>query len=159
MELEKLGHTVIHETATDIIINEQDLGVDHPWQEPAFIDKIIHMQKARQLDAAGNLQFYDRSPFCTYALGKYLKFSPSNTLLAEIHRCFKGRVYQNKVYFFENLGFIKQNDARKISFEEALIFEKIHLDVYKEFGFDIMMVPSGLAVTQRCKFILQNSNT
>jgi predicted ATPase len=73
----------------------------------------------------------------------------------QIDRCIKNDVYQNRIFFFENLGFIEHTDARKISYEDALIFEQIHLDVYKEFGFDIMMVPKGLTVTQRCEFILE----
>jgi predicted ATPase len=160
-ELEKLGHAVIHEAATDIIAQEQAKGCDAPWEEPNFVDQITHMQKERQMNAAGDLQFYDRSPFCTYALGKYLanwkntEFTSSRVLLGEIDRCLKSGVYQNKVFFFENLGFIEHTDARKISYEDALIFEQIHLDVYKEFGFDAIMVPKGLTVTQRCEFILE----
>ena len=73
----------------------------------------------------------------------------------EIDRCLKNGVYQNQIFFFENLGFIEHTDARKISYEDALIFEQIHLDVYKECGFDIMIVPKGLTVTQRCEFILE----
>jgi hypothetical protein len=34
---------------------------------------------------------------------------------------------QTKYSFFENLGIIEHNDARKISYEDALIFEQIHL--------------------------------
>lgn len=160
-ELEKLGHIVIHEAATDVISQEQAKGCDAPWEEPEFIDQITNMQKKRQINAAGDLQFYDRSPFCTYALGKYLsyhknvEFKPSPILLDEIDRCLKNSVYQNNVFFFENLGFITHTDARKISYEDALIFEQIHLDVYKEFGFDIVMVPKRLTVTQRCEFILE----
>jgi predicted ATPase len=160
-ELEKLGHAVIHEAATDVIAQEQAKGIEKPWEEPDFVDEITHMQKERQMDATGDLQFYDRSPFCTYALGKYLahwkntEFTPSPVLLGEIDRCLKDRIYQNKVFFFENLGFIEHTDARKISYEDALIFEQIHFDVYKEFGFDIIMVPKGLTVTQRCEFILE----
>jgi len=119
------------------------------------------MQKERQVSATGGLQFYDRSPFCTYAFCKYLsywkkiEFIPSHVLLGEIDRCLKNVVYQNWVFFFENLGFIEHTDARKISYEDALIFEQIHLDVYKEFGFDIIMVPKELTVTKRCEFILR----
>lgn len=162
-ELEKLGHTVIHESATDVISQEQAKGLERPWEEPDFVDQITHMQKKRQMDATGDLQFYDRSPFCTYALGKYLahhkniEFTPSPVLLDEIDRCLKSGVYQNYIFFFENLGFIEHTDARKISYEDALIFEQIHLDVYKAFGFDIMMVPKGLTVTQRCEFILEKT--
>ena len=159
-ELEKLGHAVIHEAATDVIAQEQAKGIEKPWEEPDFVDQITFMQKERQVSATGELQFYDRSPFCTYALGKYLahwkdmEFKPSLVLLDEINRCLKSGVYQNKVFFFENLGFIEHTDARKISYEDALIFEQIHLDVYKEFGFEIIIVPKGLTVTQRCEFIL-----
>ncbi|MFO1257671.1 MAG: AAA family ATPase [Gammaproteobacteria bacterium] len=160
-ELEKLGHTVIHEAATDVISQEQAKGIEKPWEEPKFVDKITLMQKERQMNAAGDLQFYDRSPFCTYALGKYLahwkslEFKPSPVLLDEIDRCLKNGVYQSQIFFFENLGFIEHTDARIISYEDALIFEQIHLDVYKEFCFDIMIVPKELTVTQRCEFILE----
>lgn len=160
-ELEKLGHAVIHEAATDVISIEQAKDIERPWEERGFVDKIAHMQKERQMNSIGNMQFYDRSPFCTYALGKYLahwknrEFTPSPVLLDEINRCLKDRIYQKTVFFFENLGFIEHTDARKISYEDALIFEQIHLDVYKEFGFDIMIVPKELTVTQRCEFILE----
>ena len=121
-ELEKLGYAVIHEAATDVISQEQAKGCDAPWGEPEFVDKITLMQKERQMDATGDLQFYDRSPFCTYALGKYLshwkglEFKPSPVLLDEIDRCLKNGVYQNQIFFFENLGFIEHTDARKISY-------------------------------------------
>lgn len=163
IELEKLGHAVIHEVATDVISQEQAKGMEKPWEEPEFVDQITRMQKERQINFSGNVQFYDRSPFCTYALGKYLahwkgiEFKPSPVLLDEIDRCLKNDVYQSQIFFFENLGFIEHTDARKISYEDALIFEQIHLDVYKEFGFDIVMVPKGLTVTQRCEFILEKT--
>lgn len=72
IELEKLGHAVIHEAATDVISQEQAKGMEKPWEEPEFVDQITRMQKERQINFSGNVQFYDRSPFCTYALGKYL---------------------------------------------------------------------------------------
>lgn len=162
-ELEKLGHAVIHEAATDVIAQEQAKGIEKPWEEPDFVDQITFMQKERQVSATGELQFYDRSPFCTYALGKYLahwkdmEFKPSLVLLDEINRCLKNGVYQNQIFFFENLGFIEHTDARKISYEDALIFEQLHLDVYKEFGFKLIMVPKKLTVTQRCEFILERT--
>jgi predicted ATPase len=161
IELEKLGHTVIHEAATNVIADAQLNGLRAPWEYPHFIDAVIYVQKERQMNATGDLQFYDRSPFCTYALGKYLahwkniEFKPSPILLDEIDRCIKNDVYQNRILFFENLGFIEHTDARKISYEDALIFEQIHLDVYKEFGFNIVMLPKGMTVTQRCEFILE----
>jgi predicted ATPase len=55
VELEKLGHSVIHEAATDVISQEQAKGCDAPWEEPEFVDKITHMEKERQMDATGDL--------------------------------------------------------------------------------------------------------
>jgi predicted ATPase len=161
-ELEKLEHIVIHESATDIIAQEQADGNIRPWEQPDFVDKIVLMQKVRQMSAKGELQFYDRSPFCTYALGLYLSkclegdFIPSPILSEEISRCLKNNVYQNTVFFFENLGFIEHTEARKISYEDALIFEQIHLDVYKKFGFNIVLVHKE-SIKERCKFILERT--
>lgn len=149
----------IREAATDFIIQEQANGIEKPWEEPKFVDQITRMQKERQINSTGNMQFYDRSPFCTYALGKYLsyykniEFKPSPGLLDEIDRCLKNGVYQNHIFFFENLGFIEHTDTRKTSYEDALIFEQI----YKEVGFDIMMVPKELTVTHRSEFILERT--
>jgi len=160
LDLEKLGHVVITESATDVIAEAQAKGNMRPWEDSDFIDNIIRVQKSRQMNATGNLQFYDRSPFCAYALGCYSahwhgnNFNPSPILLDEINRFLKQGIYQDKVFFFENLGFIEHTEARKISYEDALIFEKIHLDVYKKFGFKIIMVPAGWTVTQRRNFIL-----
>lgn len=162
-ELDKLGHAVIHEAATDVIILEQAKGIESPWENPEFIEHIIHVQKKRQVTATAGVQFYDRSPFCTYALGQYLShtmnmsFTPTKCLMEEMDRCLNNKLYQKGIFFFENLGFIEHTEARKISYEDALIFEQIHLDVYKEFGFDIVMVPKGLTVEERCRFVLEKS--
>lgn len=160
-QFKALGYRVIPESATDIIALEQDRGIIQPWNLPDFIDKIIISQKQREINTRGNLQFYDRSPFCTYALGYYLskikaiEFLPSVILTEEINRCLNLKVYQNKVFFFQNLGFIAQTRARTISYQEALIFEKIHLTVYQQFGFDIILVPQE-SIKERSLFILHN---
>jgi hypothetical protein len=155
--LKKLGYVVVPESATYLIAAEQSKGILRPWENPDFVDKIILAQKESQMNASGDLQFYDRSPFCTYALGRYLSnrnnFVPSSLLLEEIDRCLNSKVYQNKVFFFENLGFIRHTDARKISYEESLIFEQIHFDVYKQFGFDLIVIPKK-SIAERCKSIL-----
>jgi predicted ATPase len=42
-----------------------------PWEDPEFVDQITLMQKERQMNSTGNMQFYDRSPFYNYALGNF----------------------------------------------------------------------------------------
>lgn len=47
MELEKLGHAVIHEAATDVISQEQAKGIEKPWEEPDFVDQITYKKSDR----------------------------------------------------------------------------------------------------------------
>jgi predicted ATPase len=53
--------------------------------------------------------------------------SPCLALLAsELERVKKEAIYQHRVFFIRNLGFITPTEARRISFEETPRFEKIH---------------------------------
>lgn len=136
--LEKDGYDVIDEAATEVIANEQKLGNNEPWKYPEFIDSIIELQKEREILASkhsSQMQFYDRSPICTYALAIYLGFKPSQALLEEIDRIQNNQIYQKNVILLENLGFCTPTDARKISYEDSLIFEKIHEATYTKFGY------------------------
>ncbi len=105
--LEVDGYTVVEEAATDIIAMRHAQGIAEPHTHPSFIDDITNLQKLRQVriaDASG-IQFYDRSPICTYALSVWLGFPISITLANEIKRIEKEQLYQKQVFFIENLGF------------------------------------------------------
>ena len=55
--------------------------------------------------------------------------------------------------FIEHLGFCQQTSARKITFEESLVFERIHEATYLSLGYDLIkMAPAALA--QRVHLIL-----
>jgi predicted ATPase len=41
------------------------------------------------------------------------------------------------------LGFVTPTEARRISFEEALRFEQIHEQTYRNFGFELLSVEPG----------------
>jgi len=158
--LEMTGASVVAEAATDIIAYKQMQGVAEPWKNEDFIDYIIRLQKHRQIDLSNeysDLHFYDRSPICTYALATYLNFQPSTNLMQEIERIKKYNIYEQQVFFIDNLGFIENTNARKISFEDSLEFEKVHLDVYKKFGFSCIHIPTG-SIEDRVKLILEHTN-
>jgi predicted ATPase len=145
-ELQNSGYSVVEEAATDIIGQEQAHDNPEPWTQPTFIDKIVRLQKQRQIEMSMlscELQFYDRSPICTYALNSYLGYPPPASLLEEIERIQREDIYQKQVFFIENLGFCETTEARKISFEESLIFEEIHRETYISFGYDLIKIPSG----------------
>jgi len=137
------GHCVIEEAATDVIAREQALGVAEPWSAPKFIDDIVALQRERQLAAAGALQFYDRSPVCTLALVRWLGFEPTKALVTELDRIEQERVYERRVLFVQNLGFMTPTKARRIGFEDSLRFEAVHAEAYRELGYDCVAIPAA----------------
>ncbi len=92
------GNSVVREAATDVIAEEAKRGVLEPWLDPGFIDRIIALQAEQQMASAGDVQFHDRSPVCTYALNLYLGFSPSAALLEEMARIERGHVFEKRVF-------------------------------------------------------------
>jgi predicted ATPase len=143
-ELKTQGYLVVEEAATDVIALEQIHDNPEPWMQPNFIDKIVRLQKQRQIETLTypyEIQLYDRSPICTYALSRYLGYPPSPCLLEEMERIEGENIYQRQVFFIENLGFCQPTETRKISFEESLIFEKIHVETYTSFGYDLIKIP------------------
>lgn len=159
--LAEMGYCVSNEAATDIISSEQKLGNLTPWLSPSFIDNIVALQKERQTQMKNNgsaIQFFDRSPICTYALAIYMGFEPSKMLLAEIDRIQNNKIYDQQVFFIDNLGFCEPTAARTISFEEALKFEKIHIDTYMQFGYQLHHV-ALMPISKRVDSILHAINT
>jgi predicted ATPase len=145
-QLELDGFCVVEEAATDIIALQQAQGVAEPWTRPSFIDAVVDLQRLRQLRAScepDTLQFHDRSAVCTAALAAYLGYPISEGLSRELERIKSEAVFQERVFFIRNLGFITPTEARRISFEETLRFERIHEETYRNFGFEIVSVEPG----------------
>jgi predicted ATPase len=143
--LELRGYAVVEEAATDVIAVDHALGHDQMSDLPAFIDKIVLLQRHRQAGAPsqnGATIVFDRSPICTLALSRYSDLAPSRLLRAEIDRILAHQVYQPTVFFVRNQGFVRATPARRISFADALRFERIHEDTYTELGFRLVEVPA-----------------
>ncbi len=142
-QLELEGFGVVEEAATDIISLEQTLGNAEPWKSESFLEAVARLQKIRQLRASFepvDIQFHDRSIVCTAALARYLG-RPITTLLSqELERVRRNGIFQKPVFFLQNLGFITPTEARRISFEETLRFERIHEETYRDFGFEIVPI-------------------
>jgi predicted ATPase len=136
----------VEEAATDVIAKAQAAGTPEPWTDPSFIDAIAQLQREREIWASSQpdeIQFHDRSVVCTAALAVYLGFPFSPFLTAELERVKKEAVYKKRVFFVRSLGFITPTAARRISLEESLRFEKIHEQIYREFGFELVSIEPG----------------
>ena len=147
-QLELDGFSIVEEAATDVIAASQARGVAEPWKNPSFIDDIAVLQRDRQIRAShptGAVQFHDRCAVCTAALATYLDYPVSPVLGAELERIQKEAVFEKQVFFIRNLGFVTPTEARRITFEETLHFERIHEDTYRNFGFDLVFIdPTSL---------------
>jgi|SRR5215831_8593141 len=142
-QLELDGFSVVEEAATDVIAAAQARGTLEPWTDPSFIDVVADLQKERQIRAShqpDDLQFHDRCTVCTAALAVYLRYPFSEFLLSELERIKKEAIYETRVFFVRNLGFITPTEERRISFDETLRFERIHEETYRRFGFELVQV-------------------
>ncbi|MFF0772268.1 AAA family ATPase [Nonomuraea wenchangensis] len=145
--LECDGYTVVEEAATDVIALEQARGEPEPWTKPSFVGAIAALQCRRQKQAAalpGDVQIYDRSPVCTYALATYLGHPISPALSHELERIQAQQIYAKKVFFVQSLGFVTPTDARSITFEESLRFEQIHQETYISLGYECVPIAPGM---------------
>ena len=147
-QLELDGFGVVEEAATDVIAASQARGIGEPWSDPSFIDAVTDLQRSRQIHASyrsDEVQFHDRSVVCTAVLAVYLGYSFSAFLTSELERIKAEALYEDRVFFILNLGFITTTEARRISFEETLRFERIHEETYRRFGFELVQVkPASL---------------
>lgn len=144
--LERAGHAVVEEAATDVIALVTGQGVAEHWKEPSFIEEIVALQIRRQRRAdawADDIVFFDRSPICTWALCEYAGRAPPVRLVDEMKRIEREGIYQRRVFFIRNLGFVTPTEARRISFEDSLRFEAIHAEVYRRFGYELVDVPAA----------------
>ena len=147
--LELDGFSVVEEAATDVIAAAHAQGTVQPWTHPSFIDAIAHLQRDRQVRASyqpDEVQFHDRCALCTAALAVYLGYPYTPLLASELERVKKEATYQNRVFFIRNLGFVTPTEARRISFEETVRFEKVHEETYRDFGFELVSVEPGSLV-------------
>jgi predicted ATPase len=145
-QLELDGFGVVEEAATDLIALAQARGSAEPWTHPSFINEVAGLQTQRLAQSsqqADEIQFHDRSIFCTAALAVYLGYPVPDTLSHEMDRVRTQAIYQKRVFFIKNLGFVTPTEARRISFEESLRFERIHEEIYRNSGFEIVVIEPG----------------
>jgi predicted ATPase len=148
-QLELDGFGVVEEAATDVIAAAQAHGTPEPWTQPSFIDAVARLQRDRQIRAShqpDSLQFHDRSVVCTAALAVYLGYPVTPFLAGELDRIRRDAIYETRVFFIRNLGFVTPTEARRITFEETVRFERIHEETYRGLGFELMPIePASVA--------------
>ena len=152
-QLERDGFAVVEEAATDVIALLEAKGVAEHWKDPGFIDAILDLQASRRARAVQGRCFHDRSEICTLALATFLGFEISSRLNAALAET--ADLYQRRVLFIQNLGFVTPTQARRISFADALAFERVHEETYLRLGYELVRIAPG-GVEARARAILQH---
>jgi predicted ATPase len=145
-QLELDGFGVVEEAATDVIALWHARGILAAWKQPGFVEKIVDLQRLRRIRASrlpDAVQFHDRSAVCTAALAEYLGLAIPDSLEEELKRIKEETTFENQVFFIRNLGFISHTEMRRISWEDALRFERIHDEWYLKLGFGLIAVEAG----------------
>lgn len=151
--LEARGVDVVEEAATDVIALDQGRGIDESWRRPEFISDIARLQLLRAArPVAGAVRVADRSLVCTLALAEYLGHPVPEMLVESIGALVVARQYERRVLFVDLLGFITNTEARRISLEESIRFERFHVEAYERFGFELVRVPA-LPVDERVAMV------
>ncbi|MBF9131039.1 AAA family ATPase [Plantactinospora sp. S1510] len=149
------GHAVVDEAATDVIVHLQALGQDEPWRDQGFVDAITLLQRERlehPAPPATSVQIFDRSPICTLALARHLGLPVTPILTKEVDRAVADGIYQPRVFFIHLLGFLTPTAVRRISLAESVTFERLHVQAYRDHGFELVDVPAG-SVEERVELI------
>jgi len=156
-QLEMDGFSVVEEAATDVIALSQARGIAEPWKDSSFIDAVVELQRLREQRGTlepVDVQFHDRSVICTAALADYLGFLYTDLLIRELERVRASDIFQRKVFFLRNLGFVAPTETRRITYDEALRFEAVHERAYRERGYELTFVEPG-AIADRVAAVLR----
>lgn len=137
------GFATVAEAATDIIAEDQAKGIDAPWEQPAFLDKITALQEERIASCTDPLQIHDRSPICTYALAVHLGVPVPAGLERLLDRIATERIFARTVFLIESLDTIEATAARRIGLEHAKRFGALHAKIYTDLGYDLVPVAAA----------------
>jgi predicted ATPase len=89
------------------------------------------------------VQVHDRSALCTLALTRFLGRPVTPLLAAEVARVTRERVYERPVFLIRPIGFVEPTAARRISYQDSLMFERLHEAVYREHGFELVEIAAA----------------
>lgn len=99
---------------------------------------------------AGTLPARLETPSCSstaprsapLALSRYLGFTAPPRLIREIASIQATGTYAKTAFFIRNQGSVEATPARRIGFEESLVFERLHEQTYRDLGYRLIDVPA-----------------
>lgn len=143
--LEYLGYEVLREAAADYILFRKAQGSICPWKESNFQDEIslASIKREQQRFAIAPWHFQDRSVLDCYAFYRFRGRDPAPLVTKALSQIDLKSRYFRKVFLLEDIGEVEHGGLRIESFEESRQISLILEDVYQEFGYEVVRVPSA----------------
>lgn len=136
----------IREAAEDYIKLRQAEGIEKPWEENNFQDKILNLQILREIHAEeasrGRIILADRGTLDGLAYYQIAGKKPSRDMKEEMVRLEIQKPYK-KIFLVESLGQCKKTGVRREDLETALELEKLQEKNYRDLGFEVIRVVPG----------------
>ncbi|HXF28918.1 MAG TPA: AAA family ATPase [Chlamydiales bacterium] len=157
-KLKRMGENVVFEAAEDVITEDLSWGVEKPWEQSDFSDRILQLQEKRHelaLQMEAEVVFFDRSPIDTIAYPMMQKKPVSAALKEAMKKTIEDSCYQKTVFLIENAGFCKPTEIRHETHGEAVRIEKYLEKLYQDAGFEIIKIPAG-RLEVRARLILKH---
>jgi len=148
LELESRGIPVIREAAEDVARLEMSKGVENPFAESNFQDKVLKIQMFREHYAPNVTTIIDRGVVDGLAYAD--KFHPARWW---IEHATKERRYDG-VFFLEPLEKMEQTAIRRETVEESLVLSEKLYAAYIDTGYEPIRIPV-MSIEARAQMILE----
>jgi predicted ATPase len=151
LELEKLGHCIVPESARMVIAEEQQkLDGDLPWTKPyEFQCRVVDRQLELEQRVHGDGQaFLDRGLIDVLAFHRHYRIPMPPELPFEARK----REYAT-IFFFDTLPSYRTDAQRKEKPEQARAIHDLIAQTYRELGYGLVRVPV-LEPKERAQYII-----
>jgi len=148
--LKEKGFNCSDEIARQVIKEEQESGENGtPWGDVSRFCELVFNRTKLILKHSKSVDFSDRGLLDLIA---YLKFADL-PIPDELQKFPFHDYYHNKVFFLPSWPEIYTKDPQRLqSFEESKQLEKQLLNVYKEYGFEVVLL-GEMSIKDRISFI------
>lgn len=148
LDLESRGEYVVREAAEDVIKRFQADGIEKPWEEPDFQERILDLQVQRERAIPSTIEraFIDRGVLDGLAYTK----EGTNTY----EKIQRRKEYYEGIFLIEVLGQTQTNRVRREDYKAALRLERKFEEIYSSAGYNVQrIVPAR--VSERTDRILE----
>lgn len=152
LSLQAAGEAVFEEPARRVLYHQLEIdGPALPSKDPhRFVEVMLEELVKNHDELSGVRSYSDRGIPDLIAYAR--RFDVSDNLFCEAAKTYR---YNKSVFMLEPWEEIFENDdLRRLTYEDSLLFHETLVDVYTELGYDLVPVPK-VDVVERARFVLE----